>query len=195
MARYCGLPRVYRNLYLHSRLSLSVLLQPRTSPISVGKSLYSPFSDRFMGANSPNSAYVKFKNYDSYFHCRAQSLRFSTLSNSKSDDDNNNGKRNEGPLTWIDVYLPKKVQPYARLARLDKPIGTWLLAWPCFWSITLAADPGSLPDVKMLVLFGSGALLLRGAGCTINDLLDRDIDTKVMINELFFLHHDLLLVQ
>ncbi|EPS66242.1 hypothetical protein M569_08535, partial [Genlisea aurea] len=81
--------------------------------------------------------------------------------------------------SWISVYLPEKVQPYARLARLDKPIGTWLLAWPCMWSITLAASPGSLPDIKMITLFGIGAVLLRGAGCTINDLLDKDIDTKV----------------
>jgi hypothetical protein len=68
------------------------------------------------------------------------------------------------------------------------------LAWPCFWSIALAAESGSLPDVKMLALFGCGALLLRGAGCTVNDLLDRDIDTKVMINLLFFLHRNFLLV-
>ncbi|XVE66322.1 hypothetical protein DITRI_Ditri08aG0071200 [Diplodiscus trichospermus] len=81
--------------------------------------------------------------------------------------------------SWIDVYLPREIQPYAKLARLDKPIGTWLLAWPCMWSITLASTPGYLPDFKMMALFGCGALLLRGAGCTINDLLDRDIDTMV----------------
>ena len=57
--------------------------------------------------------------------------------------------------------------------------GTWLLAWPCFWSIALAAPPGSLPDIKMLALFGTGAILLRGAGCTVNDLWDRDLDSKV----------------
>ncbi|KAL9315168.1 hypothetical protein ACSQ67_016169 [Phaseolus vulgaris] len=84
-----------------------------------------------------------------------------------------------GDATWVDLYLPKQVQPYARLARLDKPIGTWLLLWPCIWSITLAATPGHLPDFKMMTLFACGALLLRGAGCTINDLLDRDIDTMV----------------
>lgn len=80
---------------------------------------------------------------------------------------------------WIQSYLPESVQPYALLARLDKPIGTWLLAWPCMWSITMAALPGEMPDLKMLALFGSGAVLLRGAGCTVNDLLDRDIDIKV----------------
>nr|VDD40234.1 unnamed protein product [Brassica oleracea] len=81
--------------------------------------------------------------------------------------------------SWIDLYLPERARGYAKLARLDKPIGTWLLAWPCMWSIALAADPGSLPSFKMMGLFGCGAILLRGAGCTINDLLDQDIDTKV----------------
>jgi heme O synthase-like polyprenyltransferase len=57
--------------------------------------------------------------------------------------------------------------------------GTWLLAWPCFWSIALAAPTGSLPDLKLLCMFGVGALLLRGAGCTINDLWDRDLDARV----------------
>lgn len=57
--------------------------------------------------------------------------------------------------------------------------GTWLLVWPCFWSIALAAPPGSLPDPYNVALFGIGALLLRGAGCTVNDLWDRDLDAAV----------------
>lgn len=57
--------------------------------------------------------------------------------------------------------------------------GTWLLAWPCFWSIAAAAPPGSLPDLQLLALFGTGAVLLRGAGCTVNDLWDRDLDRQV----------------
>ncbi|KAJ6837781.1 4-hydroxybenzoate polyprenyltransferase, mitochondrial isoform X1 [Iris pallida] len=84
-----------------------------------------------------------------------------------------------GSSYWINAYLPNPVRPYALLARLDKPIGTWLLAWPCMWSITMATTPGELPDLKMLALFGCGAVLLRGAGCTVNDLLDQDIDKKV----------------
>ncbi|CAI0416267.1 unnamed protein product [Linum tenue] len=103
--------------------------------------------------------------------------RISTLSNKE------NRGQGEEPLkaevSWVDLYLPRYVRPYAKLARLDKPIGTWLLAWPCMWSISMAAQPGHLPDIKMMTLFGCGALLLRGAGCTVNDLLDRDIDTKV----------------
>ncbi|XP_047446864.1 4-hydroxybenzoate polyprenyltransferase, mitochondrial [Mugil cephalus] len=74
---------------------------------------------------------------------------------------------------------PARVQPYLRLMRLDKPIGTWLLYLPCTWSIALAADPGCLPDLGMLTLFGTGALLMRGAGCTINDMWDKDFDKKV----------------
>ncbi|KAL2632488.1 hypothetical protein R1flu_003967 [Riccia fluitans] len=86
-------------------------------------------------------------------------------------------KTNAG--TWIEKNLPRSLRPFAHLARLDRPIGTWLLAWPCFWSICLAAPAGSYPDIKMISLFGIGSILLRGAGCTVNDLLDSDIDGKV----------------
>lgn len=66
------------------------------------------------------------------------------------------------------------------LARLDKPIGTWLVYLPSTWSIAIAANPGCLPDCGMLALFGAGALLMRGAGCTINDIIDHDIDLNVI---------------
>jgi 4-hydroxybenzoate polyprenyltransferase len=82
-------------------------------------------------------------------------------------------------LTWVDDYLPTRAQPYARLARIDKPIGTWLLLWPCAWSTALATDLGQLPDPQLLGLFTAGAFIMRGAGCTINDLWDQDIDAKV----------------
>ena len=59
--------------------------------------------------------------------------------------------------------------------------GTWLLYLPCTWSISLAAPPGGLPDLYMLSLFGIGALIMRGAGCTINDMWDKDFDKKVCI--------------
>ncbi|KAI7812807.1 4-hydroxybenzoate polyprenyltransferase, mitochondrial [Triplophysa rosa] len=75
---------------------------------------------------------------------------------------------------------PAPIQPYLRLMRLDKPIGTWLLYLPGTWSIGLAADPGCLPDFRILALFGVGALLMRGAGCTINDMWDKDFDKKVL---------------
>ncbi|KAJ7327181.1 hypothetical protein JRQ81_016940 [Phrynocephalus forsythii] len=74
---------------------------------------------------------------------------------------------------------PGPVKPYLRLMRLDKPIGTWLLYLPCTWSIALAAEPGCWPAWDMLLLFGTGALLMRGAGCTINDMWDQEYDKKV----------------
>jgi len=74
---------------------------------------------------------------------------------------------------------PKSAQPYLRLMRADKPIGTWLLYWPCTWSISLAAAPGHLPNLYLLALFGTGAFLMRGAGCVINDFWDKDFDKKV----------------
>ena len=81
-------------------------------------------------------------------------------------------------LHWIDRYPPPGVRPYLKLARADKPIGTWLLLWPCWWSLALAAE-GGLPDARLVVLFGVGALVMRGAGCTFNDIVDRDFDARV----------------
>ncbi|SPP82661.1 4-hydroxybenzoate polyprenyltransferase, mitochondrial [Drosophila guanche] len=75
--------------------------------------------------------------------------------------------------------LAAATKPYAQLMRIDRPIGTYLLFWPCAWSIALSADAGCWPDLTMLGLFGTGALIMRGAGCTINDLWDKDIDAKV----------------
>lgn len=80
---------------------------------------------------------------------------------------------------WVDRFAPGVLQPYLHLARMDRPIGTWLLLWPCWWSIALATPAGRFPDPGLLALFAAGALLMRGAGCTYNDILDRDIDAKV----------------
>ncbi|SCU77726.1 LANO_0A01112g1_1 [Lachancea nothofagi CBS 11611] len=79
--------------------------------------------------------------------------------------------------------LPAKLIPYAELMRLEKPVGTWLLYIPCTWSITMAATQTMAPvssTLWTLFLFGAGALIMRGAGCTINDLLDRNLDNKVI---------------
>jgi 4-hydroxybenzoate polyprenyltransferase len=78
---------------------------------------------------------------------------------------------------WVDRVLPVGARPYARLARLDRPIGTWLLLFPCWWGIALAAQ--AWPDPYLIVVFALGALLLRGAGCTYNDIVDRDFDARV----------------
>ncbi|XP_071863353.1 ubiquinone biosynthesis protein COQ2, mitochondrial [Bombus fervidus] len=74
---------------------------------------------------------------------------------------------------------PPKIKPYLKLIRLDRPIGSWLLFWPCGWSIAMAAAPGTLPDLQLLSLFGMGAFVMRGAGCIINDMWDQDIDGMV----------------
>jgi 4-hydroxybenzoate polyprenyltransferase len=80
---------------------------------------------------------------------------------------------------WIDRWAPEAIQPYLRLARLHKPIGTWLLLFPGWWSLTLAAAPGHWPSARLIVLFGIGAVVMRAAGCTVNDMVDRDFDRKV----------------
>jgi 4-hydroxybenzoate polyprenyltransferase len=79
--------------------------------------------------------------------------------------------------SWIDRLAPERTRPYLRLARADRPIGTWLLLLPCWWSLALASSPW--PDAKMLVLFVIGSLVMRGAGCTLNDIIDRDFDARV----------------
>lgn len=112
-------------------------------------------------------------------HARGLLPRHWSHASPLSTSSSSSGPAEKAQLTWVDKWIPEAARPYAMLARLDKPIGTWLLAWPCMWSITIAAMPGDLPDLKMLALFGCGAVLLRGAGCTVNDLLDRDIDNKV----------------
>ncbi|WVZ88425.1 hypothetical protein U9M48_034947, partial [Paspalum notatum var. saurae] len=81
--------------------------------------------------------------------------------------------------SWVERWLPTAARPYAMLARLHKPDAIWFYAWPCIWSIAIAAKEAELPDLKMVVLFGFGSVVLRGAACTVNDLLDRDIDKKV----------------
>jgi len=82
---------------------------------------------------------------------------------------------------WAYRLLPRRALPFAQLARLDRPIGWWLLLWPCWWSAALAAiDLGNaLPNPWHLALFLIGAVAMRGAGCTWNDIVDRDIDAKV----------------
>src|SRR3954462_12878285 len=94
--------------------------------------------------------------------------------------------------SWITRLLPRPARAYARLMRLGRPIGTWLLLLPGWWAITLAGF--GLPrfagkfefdrfwnynEVKLVVLFLAGAIVMRGAGCTYNDIVDRDIDAKV----------------
>ena len=81
---------------------------------------------------------------------------------------------------WVDRWAPAWTRPYLRLARLDRPIGSWLLLLPCWWSVGLAAvHARSQVNVWHLLLFFIGAFAMRGAGCTWNDIVDRDLDSQV----------------
>jgi 4-hydroxybenzoate polyprenyltransferase len=81
------------------------------------------------------------------------------------------------PSDWVERHLPVWCRPYARLARLDRPIGTWLLLFPGWWGIALASR--GWPDPGLLMLFALGAVVMRGAGCTLNDIADREYDAQV----------------
>lgn len=76
-------------------------------------------------------------------------------------------------------HLPPWAQPYGQLARIDKPIGSWLLYAPCTWAIAMATPVGAHIDLETMALFGVGAFIMRGAGCTVNDMLDVDFDKNV----------------
>jgi 4-hydroxybenzoate polyprenyltransferase len=82
---------------------------------------------------------------------------------------------------WVDTRAPPWSRPYLRLSRLDRPIGSWLLLMPCWWSAALAAGViGSIGQLPLIiVLFFIGAFVMRGAGCTWNDITDRDLDALV----------------
>ena len=82
---------------------------------------------------------------------------------------------------WVDSFAPLPIRPYLRLARADRPIGSWLLLLPCWWSAGLAAIAAGhpFPNPWHVALFFVGAFMMRGAGCTWNDILDRDLDAKV----------------
>lgn len=83
--------------------------------------------------------------------------------------------------SWMIRLAPERARPYMRLIRADRPIGTWLLLLPCLWSVTMAsaAVEGVVPDPWYVLLFAVGAFVMRGAGCVVNDLWDRDIDGRV----------------
>ena len=81
---------------------------------------------------------------------------------------------------WADRWIPVAARSYARMARLERPIGWWLLRWPCWWSSVLATNAaGQWPNLWHLALFLVGAIAMRGAGCTYNDIVDRDLDAEV----------------
>lgn len=92
-------------------------------------------------------------------------------------DSNTKHRTDIKKLVWIEEKLPKPVRPYAYLIRIDRPIGIWLLLLPSLWGITLASI--TLPSLYFCVLFLIGSILMRGAGCIVNDLWDQDFDKQV----------------
>jgi 4-hydroxybenzoate polyprenyltransferase len=91
------------------------------------------------------------------------------------------GRVADAPGNWVDHLAPAFLRPFLRLARLDRPIGAWLLLMPCWWSAGLAAVAAKapLPNPWHLLLFFVGAFVMRGCGCTWNDIVDRNIDAQV----------------
>ena len=85
--------------------------------------------------------------------------------------------------SWVDTKAPEDLRPYLRLSRADRPIGTWLLLLPCWWGVLLGAlaypDKRGLTTLWIMIACALGAFLMRGAGCTWNDISDRDIDPLV----------------
>ncbi|NCC02700.1 MAG: 4-hydroxybenzoate octaprenyltransferase [Proteobacteria bacterium] len=79
---------------------------------------------------------------------------------------------------WYSSFLPAQFHSYARLMRLDRPIGTWLLLWPCLWGLVLSHSL-DLQFLSFAALFIAGSVLMRGAGCIINDLYDQNLDAQV----------------
>jgi len=81
---------------------------------------------------------------------------------------------------WVYRSAPAGLRPYLKLARLDRPVGVWLLLWPCIWGLILASiASGEMFSLHYLALFAVGAIVMRGAGCTFNDIIDRDFDGQV----------------
>ncbi len=92
----------------------------------------------------------------------------------------NTGIADAAPDNWVTRYLPEKAKPYAQLMRLDRSIGWWLLLLPCWWGLALAhMAQGTTPNFWYAFMFFAGAVIMRGAGCTVNDIVDRNIDAKV----------------
>lgn len=85
------------------------------------------------------------------------------------------------PGNWVDLFAAAWMRPYLRLARFDRPIGSWLLLFPCWWSLALAAIHSKVSNANLwlALLFLIGAFAMRGAGCTWNDIVDRDYDAGV----------------
>jgi 4-hydroxybenzoate polyprenyltransferase len=109
-------------------------------------------------------------NYGNILTVRYFSLPQPKQNHNRTNDDQNRGYAHQ---FWC------RVRPYYYLARIDKSVGTMLLLWPCVWGTSLATEMGHVPDIILLSKFAVGAFVMRGAGCVINDLWDRDFDKHV----------------
>jgi 4-hydroxybenzoate polyprenyltransferase len=83
------------------------------------------------------------------------------------------------PGNWVDRFVPGRIKYLFRLARFDRPVGTWLLLWPSYWGIVLATPAKTLPDPWLFLWFFLGSFLMRSAGCAYNDIVDRKLDALV----------------
>jgi 4-hydroxybenzoate polyprenyltransferase len=85
------------------------------------------------------------------------------------------------PDPWLLRIAPARARPFLQLARLDRPIGIWLLLWPCWWGLALAAPATGhrWPSLGLMILFAIGAIVMRGAGCAYNDIIDKNVDAQV----------------
>jgi 4-hydroxybenzoate polyprenyltransferase len=102
--------------------------------------------------------------------------------NSELPEPETRGRVADAPAgNWVDRYAPAATRPYLRLSRADRPIGTWLLFIPCLWGVALAAasDAPRLHDLWIVAACALGAFVMRGAGCTWNDITDRHLDGAV----------------
>ncbi|CAI9112583.1 OLC1v1013050C3 [Oldenlandia corymbosa var. corymbosa] len=156
---------------------------------SLPNSSFKPFQSTIKAANLPNDT---FKNPSALFNKKQASIlpwaenskalakapQFSATTKAAGAAGEENVEEDEMIVSWIDL-LPEKIQPYAYLVRLDRPIGTFLFGWPCMWSLALAAEPGMFPDWKMLAFFFFISFWSRNIACTINDYFDKDFDSKV----------------
>src|ERR1700676_4220630 len=84
--------------------------------------------------------------------------------------------RKTGEAPWFH-RLSRRIEEYSQLARFNRPIGTWLLLWPALWALWVAGE--GTPNQKVLIVFVLGVVVMRAAGCVINDFADRDIDPHV----------------
>ncbi|KAF2076082.1 hypothetical protein CYY_002596 [Polysphondylium violaceum] len=128
-----------------------------------------------LNSNSNNKLPIQYNNL---YIKRVYSTTTSNTTTNSNDQNNTATILPNEVKDWISK-APLSIQPYLRLGRVDKPIGTWLLLYPCLWSIAIATPIGSFPDPMVLAVFATGAFVMRSAGCVINDMADYKFDSKV----------------